>query len=407
MRVPLIADHVSSPTSSTSPPAVPRRTTATSATTEPSAATATSAIAAVHTALPPHRYAQADLTEPIGDLCLLPGADRAVLRRLHASAGVHTRHLALPIERYAGLRDFGLRNDAWLAVGLELGEEALTGALRKAGLAPADVDLLVCASITGVAAPSLDARLAGRVGLRPDVKRLPVFGLGCVAGAAGLARVHDHLRGHPDDTAVLLTVELCSLTLQHRDDRRANLVAGALFGDGAAALVARGAGSADGRGSDGGRNNGGPDTAGPAPSVVATRSHLYPDTAPLLGWDIGAGGFRVVIDAGVPGVVRDHLGRHVRAFLAEHGLTTDDIGTWVCHPGGPKVLSAVTDALGLPGDALESARRSLATAGNMSSVSVLHILQSTLEARRPDPGTWGLLLAMGPGFCSELVLLRW
>jgi alkylresorcinol/alkylpyrone synthase len=316
-----------------------------------------------------------------------------VLRRIHASAGVRTRHLALPIERYAGLGDFGQSNDAWMATGLRLGEEALTAALEEAGLEPADVDLLVCASITGVAAPSLDARLAGRMGLRPDVKRLPVFGLGCVAGAAGLARVHDYLRGHPDDTAVLLTVELCSLTLQQRDDSRANLVAGALFGDGAAALVARGSASA------------GPDTAGP--SVVATRSRLYPDTERLLGWDIGAGGFRVVIDAGVPGIVRDHFGAHVRAFLAEHGLTADDIGTWVCHPGGPRVLSAVTDALGLPDDALDSARRSLAAVGNMSSVSVLHILQSTWETSRPEPGTWGLLLAMGPGFCSELVLLRW
>ncbi|MBC2905801.1 type III polyketide synthase [Streptomyces cupreus] len=378
MRVPVIVDHAPSPPTAPSWTSVP--------------ATATT-IAAVRTALPPYRYAQDELTEPIGDLCLPPGADRAVLRRLHASAGVRTRHLALPIERYAGLGDFGRSNDAWLAVGLELGDEALTGALEDAGLQPADVDLLVCVSITGVAAPSLDARLAGRVGLRPDVKRLPVFGLGCVAGAAGLARVHDYLRGHPDDTAVLLTVELCSLTLQQRDDSRANLVAGALFGDGAAALVARGGGRA------------GPDAAGP--SVVATRSRLYPDTERLLGWDIRASGFRVVIDAGVPGIVRDHFGRHLRAFLAEHGLTTDDIGTWVCHPGGPRVLAAVTDSLGLPDDALDSAWRSLATVGNMSSVSVLHILQSIRESRRPEPGTWGLLMAMGPGFCSELVLLRW
>jgi alkylresorcinol/alkylpyrone synthase len=398
MRVPAIVDHDPS-----------------------SPATATTTIAAVRTALPPHRYAQDDLTEPIGDLCLPPGADRTVLRRLHAAAGVRTRHLTLPIERYAGLGDFGQSNDTWMAAGLELGEEALTGALEEAGLRAVDVDLLVCASITGVAAPSLDARLAGRMGLRPDVKRIPVFGLGCVAGAAGLARVHDYLRGHPDDVAVLLTVELCSLTLQKRDDSRANLVAGALFGDGAAALVARGSGRADGSGNgsgsgaDGGGSGGGrsggsgragrPDTSGP--SVVATRSHLYPDTERLLGWDIGAGGFRVVIDAGVPGIVRDRFGRHLGAFLAEHGLTTDDIVTWVCHPGGPRVLSAVTDALGLPGDALDSSRRSLATVGNMSSVSVLHILQSIRESGRPEPGTWGLLLAMGPGFCSELVLLRW
>ncbi|MFZ4290124.1 type III polyketide synthase [Streptomyces cellulosae] len=354
-------------------------------------------VAAVHTALPPHRYPQDRLTEPIGDLCLAPGADRAVLRRLHASAGVRTRHLALPIERYAELRDFRESNEAWLTAGLDLAERALTTALTQAGLAPADVDLLVCASITGVAAPSLDARLAGRIGLRPDVKRLPVFGLGCVAGAAGLARVHDYLRGHPGGTAVLLTVELCSLTLQKGDDSRANLVAGALFGDGAAALVARAAPTGTGTGPEG--------PAGPV--VVATRSHLHPGTEHLLGWDVGGGGFRVVIDADVPALVRRELGDHVREFLAGHGLDTRDIGAWVCHPGGPKVLDAVTDALALPDDALTPSRRSLAAVGNLSSASVLHILQGFTEAHRPDPGAWGLVLAMGPGFCTELVLLRW
>ncbi|MFE3927228.1 type III polyketide synthase [Streptomyces albogriseolus] len=352
-------------------------------------------VAAVHTALPPHRYPQDRLTEPIGDLCLAPGADRAVLRRLHTSAGVRTRHLALPIERYAALRDFRESNEAWLTTGLDLAERALTTALAQAGLTPADVDLLVCASITGVAAPSLDARLAGRTGMRPDVKRLPVFGLGCVAGAAGLARVHDYLRGHPGGTAVLLTVELCSLTLQKGDDSRANLVAGALFGDGAAALVARAAGTGTG--------------AAPAagPAVVATRSHLHPGTEHLLGWEVGSGGFRVVIDPAVPALVRRELGAQVRGFLAGHGLDTGDIGAWVCHPGGPKVLEAVTEALALPDDALTPSRRSLAAVGNLSSASVLHILQGFTEAHRPAPGTWGLVLAMGPGFCTELVLLRW
>ncbi|MEU1920887.1 MULTISPECIES: type III polyketide synthase [Streptomyces] len=354
-------------------------------------------VAAVHTALPPHRYPQDRLTEPIGDLCLAPGADRAVLRRLHTSAGVRTRHLALPIERYAALRDFRESNEAWLTTGLDLAERALTTALAQAGLTPADVDLLVCASITGVAAPSLDARLAGRTGMRPDVKRLPVFGLGCVAGAAGLARVHDYLRGHPGGTAVLLTVELCSLTLQKGDDSRANLVAGALFGDGAAALVARAAGTGTGVGPA--------PAAGPA--VVATRSHLHPGTEHLLGWEVGAGGFRVVIDPAVPALVRRELGAQVRGFLAGHGLDTGDIGAWVCHPGGPKVLEAVTEALALPDDALTPSRRSLAAVGNLSSASVLHILQGFTEAHRPAPGTWGLVLAMGPGFCTELVLLRW
>ncbi|MFH8442052.1 type III polyketide synthase [Streptomyces sp. NPDC018026] len=387
MRVPVLVEHAPSPSASASPARRP---------TPPPAAGPR--IAAVRCAMPRHRYAQHELTGPIGDLCLPSGADRALLHRVHASAGVRTRHLALPIERYARLGDFGRSNDTWLETGLELGEEALSGALREAGLAPADVDLLVFASITGVAAPSLDARLAGRMGLRPDVKRLPLFGLGCVAGAAGLARVHDHLRGHPDDTAVLLTVELCSLTLQRGDSSRANLVAGALFGDGAAALVARG-GDTDGSSS----------TVAPAagPRVVATRSHLYPGTERLLGWEIGAAGFRVVIDAGVPDIVRGHFGRHLRAFLAEHELTVDDIGTWICHPGGPRIMAAVSETLGLSEDALDCSRRSLAAVGNMSSVSVLHILEDIRARRAPEPGSWGLLLAMGPGFCSELVLLRW
>ncbi|MER6615406.1 type III polyketide synthase [Streptomyces xantholiticus] len=349
-------------------------------------------VAAVHTALPPHRYAQSDLTELIADLCLEPGADRALLRRLHTSAGVRTRHLALPIEQYAGLGDFGQANAAWMTVGLALAEEALSGALDAAGLTAADIDLLVCTSITGVAAPSLDARLAVRMGMRADVKRVPVFGLGCVGGAAGLGRLHDYLLGHPDDTAVLLSVELCSLTLQ-RDGSLANLVAGALFGDGAAAVVARGG--------DAGRRGAG------WPMVAATRGHLYPDTEHLLGWRIGASGFRVVVDAGIPDVVRTHLGGDLRNFLATHGLVPDDIGTWVCHPGGPKVLAAVGDALELPDGALDSSWRSLAGVGNLSSASVLRVLEDVATRCRPDPGTWGVLLAMGPGFCAEFVLLRW
>lgn len=350
-------------------------------------------VSGVHTVLAPHGYAQENLTEAIADLCLAPGADRTLLRRLHTSAGVRTRHLALPIEQYAGLGDFGQSNDAWMTMGQRLGEEAVSGALRQAGLRPTDVDLLVCTSVTGIAVPSLDARLANRLGLRPDVKRIPVFGLGCVAGACGLARLHDYLRGHPHDTAVLLSVELCSLTLQRGDDSPANLVAGALFGDGAAALVARGSAPAG--------------SAGDGPTVIATRSHLYPDTERLLGWDIGAGGFRVVIDAGIPEIVGNHLVRHLRVFLADHGLTPADIKTWVCHPGGPKVLTTLAGTLGLPAHALAASWSSLASAGNLSSASVLHILQNVRDDDRPEPGTWGLLMAMGPGFCSELVLLRW
>jgi alkylresorcinol/alkylpyrone synthase len=351
-----------------------------------------SRIAAVHGVLAPHRHEQRDITDLMARMCLPEGADRAVLDRLHTSARVRFRHTVLPLDAYAALDGFGAANDAFIAAAVDLGAEAVEGALRAARISPGDVDLLIFTSVTGIAAPSVDARLVGRLGLRPDVKRLPVFGLGCVAGAAGLGRVHDYLRGWPEHVAVLLSVELCSLTLQRDDPSPANLVAGGLFGDGAAAVVSCGAERL-------------PRPQGP--TVVATRSHLYPDTERLLGWDITGSGFRIVLDSTVPDVLRGHLADDVDGFLGDHDLKRHDITAWVCHPGGPKVLEAVAEALDLPDGALDLTWRSLTEVGNLSSASVLHLLRDTLDERRPEPGTPGLLLAAGPGFCSELVLLRW
>jgi len=347
-------------------------------------------IGAVRAALPPHRYAQHELTDLFAALCLPDGATRAVLRRVHQNAGVSFRHLALPLERYAALKDFGEANDEWIAAAVDLGAEAVSGALADAGLTSEDVDLLMFTTVTGVAAPSIDARIAGRIGLRQDVKRLPLFGLGCVGGAAGIARVHDYLKAWPSHVAVLLSVELCSLTLQRDDASMPNLVASALFGDGATAVVMTGAEH--------------PAAAGP--TVVATRSRLYPDSERVMGWDIGPGGFRVVLGADVPDVVRAYLGEDVRGFLTDHGLTVPDIGTWICHPGGPKVLDAVSGTLDLPAGALGLTWESLDAVGNLSSSSVLQVLGATMD-QQPAAGTPGLLLAMGPGFCSELVLLEW
>ncbi|MFE9450130.1 type III polyketide synthase [Streptomyces sp. NPDC006739] len=355
-------------------------------------------IVAVQGVLPAHRYHQREIADALAAMCR-PGADgtawdRGTLDRLHATACVRTRHLVLPLERYALLDGFGQANDLFIEEGLRLGEEALRAALDQAGLAPDQVDLVFATSVTGIAAPSLEARLAGRLGLRPDVKRVPVFGLGCVAGAAGLARVHDYLQGHPDQVAVLLSVELCSLTLQRGDTSVRNMVVGALFGDGAAALVAVGRDHPRLR-----------ECAGPR--VVATRSRLYPGTERALGWDIGDRGFAIVLGAELPDLVRLHLGEEVHSFLAAHDLKPDDITGWVCHPGGPKVLEALQETLGLGPASLELTWRSLAHVGNLSSASVLHVLRDTLDLRPPPRDTPGLLLALGPGFSSELVLLRW
>jgi alkylresorcinol/alkylpyrone synthase len=352
-----------------------------------------SRVVSVVTALPPNRYRQAEITAAVAERLGLTGLKLAALERFHKACGVQTRHMVLPLQDYERIIGFREANDAFLAAAVELGERAVKEALAQVDLTPTDVDLLMMVSVTGIGAPSVDARLVSRLGLRADVRRIPVFGLGCVAGAAGLARLHDFLRGDPEGVAVLLAAEMCSLTIQH-DDSTAAMVANALFGDGVAAVVMVG--------TDRARRL---RLAGP--DVVATRSRLYPDTEQVMGWDVGGSGFRVVLAASVADVVETYLGGDVREFLAAQGLAMSDVRRWIAHPGGPKVLEATARALGLRNGELDETWQSLAEVGNLSSVSVLDVFSRTLRQPAPDPGSAGVLFAMGPGFCSELVLLRW
>jgi alkylresorcinol/alkylpyrone synthase len=344
-------------------------------------------IAAVVPVLPAYRYTQAEITAELAPLITHQKSHRAVMERMHANSGISTRYTALPLERYRDLGGFRESNEIFVEVATELTGRALSAALDQAGLAPTDVDYVIFTSVTGISAPSIDALLVSRLGLRPDVKRLPSYGLGCVAGAAGIARVNDYLVGHPGEVGVLLAVELCSLTLQRGDSTMANFVATGLFGDGAAAVVMVG-----------------DDRAQPGPSVVDTRSFTYPDSEGVIGFTVGGTGFEIVLTAEVADVITRHFPGNAAGFLADNGLGVGDVDVWLAHPGGPRVLEAFADSLRLSDEALALSHASLAEVGNLSSAAVLHVLAKGFDQ---PADSRGLLFAVGPGVTAEFVLLEW
>jgi alkylresorcinol/alkylpyrone synthase len=347
-------------------------------------------IASAASAFPQHYYSQemllAALQEFWGDRIENPN----VLRRLHRHVAVDGRFLALPKEQYMQMRTWGEANRHWIRVAKELGEKAVAGALADAGLHGRNLGAFFFASVTGISSPSIDALLINQMGLCRNIRRVPIFGLGCVAGAAAISRAADYVRAYPDQVALVLSVELCSLTLQREDLSMANLISSGLFGDGAAAVIIAGA-----------------ECGLSGPRILATRSVFYPNTEEMMGWDVSEKGFRIVLSREIPELVRKNLAHDLDDFLAERGLTRAGIGNWVLHTGGPKILEATAEALGLQNGELEVSWQCLRRTGNLSSASVLVVLEEVMKNRRPTPGTLGLLAAMGPGFCAEFVLLEW
>lgn len=347
-------------------------------------------IAGAASAFPKNYYSQKFLLEQLqtywGDQLRNP----QMLARLHRNVTVEGRHLALPAEKYQDITTWGQANDVWIEVAQELGEQALCRALHHAGLEPKELGALIFVSVTGISSPSIDALLINRMGLPANIRRMPIFGLGCVAGAAGIARAADYVRAYPSQAAALVSVELCSLTIQRDDLSVANLISSGLFADGSAAVIVTG-----------------DELPGTGPQILATRSIFYPNTEEMMGWKITEKGFRITLSPEVPVLIREHLGHGVDAFLADHGHTRADIGSWVLHTGGPKVLEATAAALDLHNGELDASWNCLKRVGNLSSTSVLVVLEDVMKSRRPEPGTLGILAAMGPGFCSELLLLKW
>jgi alkylresorcinol/alkylpyrone synthase len=341
-------------------------------------------VRAVATACPPHRHPQAELQEVAARL--VPASAQGLLQ-VFANARIEGRALACPVSWY--LRPHGLaeRNRAFLEAGLPLAEAAARRALDQAGIAADRLHAIVAVCTTGLATPSLDALLANRLGCRPNVVRLPVWGLGCAGGVAGLNRAAALAREGP---VLLVCLELCTLAFDvgaaagAGSGAKRAIVAASLFGDGCAAAVLA------------------PD--GPGPRLVAGTSHLWPGTERVMGWDVADHGLDVVLSPDIPRIVRERLGEVVRPFLRAHGVERPD--AWVLHPGGAKVVEAYGEALGLGEAELRLATQTLARHGNMSSPTVLFALAQALEEGAIPPGGTALLAALGPGFAAELALLR-
>jgi alkylresorcinol/alkylpyrone synthase len=347
-------------------------------------------IVSAASAFPEHAYPQQAITGALQRLWKGRLDNPEVLDRLHSRCGVNQRHLVLPLDEYEKIQSWGEANDIWIDAAQKLGATAIDRATTPHGIAPTDLSAFYFVSVTGICSPSVDARLLNRMGLSRNIKRVPIFGLGCVAGAAGIARAADYVRAFPDQIAILLSVELCSLTWQRGDLSVANMISTGLFGDGAAAVVVAGE-----------------KTKFQGPQIIATRSVFYPGSEGVMGWDISESGFQIVLTSQVADVIQQNLPQDVDGFLSEFGLCRKNISSWIIHTGGPKVLEAVQNSLQLPDKALDVSWDSLRRVGNLSSASVLVVLEKILAQKRGEPGTYSVLAAMGPGFCSELVLLRW
>jgi alkylresorcinol/alkylpyrone synthase len=350
-------------------------------------------IQAISRTLPEHYWPQQELIGYFRRLWSKKYYNIERLEELHRAVQVSGRYMTVPPDELDRLDTFSKRNNAYIKHAVDIGERAVRDVLKRANMTPQDIDHIFFVSITGLATPSIDALLVNRLGLRADVKRTPIFGLGCLAGAAGIARASDYLRGFNDGVALLLSVELCFLTHQKEDLSIANIIASGLFGDGASAAILVGGEKAG--------------VKATGPRVVTSRSSFYHDTEKVMGWDIVDTGFKIVLSSKVPEMVQKYFARDVDTFLSSQGLDRSKIKHWALHTGGPKVLKAFESCLELPANALSRTWKSLEENGNLSSASVMFVLSELMESGEARPGDYGLLAAMGPGFCAELVLLQW
>lgn len=340
-------------------------------------------IGAVATAVPPHVLHQDEVATRSGEIFApaIPGFER--FAEAYRNAAIDTRHSCVPIEWYAQEHSFSERNDLYIANAVDLLCDVSAQLLEDAKLSAAEIDALVVVSTTGVATPSLDALLLERMAFRRDVQRLPIFGLGCAGGVTGLARAAQLAMSKPGSRVLFLVVELCGLTFRVNDYSKSNIIATALFGDGAAGALL------------------GCELDGPA--LRGWGEYTWEDSLDVMGWNIGDDGLGVLFSRDIPHLVRSRLAEPALGFLGSHGLSPEDITRHACHPGGAKVLDALEEVYGLPVGGLSAAREILRRYGNMSAATAMFVLAETM--REGVPGHW-LMSALGPGFTASFALLE-
>jgi len=344
----------------------------------------TPALLSLATAVPPHIFLQKDVLAAAWDIFGSRFPDYERFASIFTNTGIIKRHGVKPFDWYLTPRGWPERTEAFFEGAEALFIEVANKALASAGLRPADVDTVVTVCSTGIATPSLDARVAKRMGFRSDVSRVPVFGLGCAGGVSGISIGSKLAQARPGTNVLLVAIELCSLALRLDELSKANIIATSLFADGAAAIVLRAG--------DGGET-----------LIEATGEHLWPDTLDVMGWNVDPLGFGVVLRRTVPEFVAEQLKPALTQVLARMNLSVADIDKFICHPGGAKVISAIESALSLDQGTLEHERQVIAEYGNMSAPTVLFILERARGKRLPPRA---LLTALGPGFTASCVSLR-
>src|SRR5882757_4201831 len=346
------------------------------------------AIVATATAVPAHTISREDVKLYLGRVFDIPERRLEAMMSIVDNAQVHSRQMIFPLDYTIQSRSLEKTNQEYMQHAIELGRRAAEECLQRAGMTPQDIDMIITVSCTGFMIPSLDAHLINLMGFRSNIRRMPFTELGCAAGAMGLARAADYLKAEPGGNVLIIAVELTSLTFQRKDISQANLISSILFGDGAAAVVV---------------------TGKPAhgPKILVTETYTFPDSLGAMGFDLRDSGFHILLAKDVPEMIGDKIGGLVRGFLERHGKVQSDIKGWILHPGGARLLGNIETELGLCKCDTQPSWDILGSVGNLSSATILFILQEWMEKSPPQPGEYALAAAFGPGFSAEFLLLQW